>query len=213
MVMVELSEKNPFLMTLNKDGEKRNLGVKNFQEIESTPKNARELFRTLLLAHLIAPDFPDKIETNFPLENIHIIENLYRFYDKNPPKIIISKGKIHFPEAEIEKENDSQVNFVNAHSGGLDSVYRVTKLISMGESVMAVHLRNLNSKTNFMEAKMSRVQSEVFDIGYKELDLINGSKNSGYTTMRTRDLFLASAVSLIGLKHGAKKRRDRRGFC
>jgi len=203
MVSIEISPNNPLLATLITSGEKRNFGIRNYHELIGTSKEVENLLRTTIVAHLVAPDFPEEIETNFPLDNSEVINELYLYYDKKIPAIKALNDQINFSDVKnYEKENE--VSCVNAHSGGLDSAYRLTKCITDGEKVLALHLRNLNPKSGYWEASASKIQAEVWGVPYKELHLINSSKNFGYNSMKTRDLFVGVATAAMGVKHGAK---------
>ena len=83
-----------------------------------------------------------------------------------------------------------------SHSGGLDSVYRITKLLDQGEIPLAVHLKNLNAKGNYREAVASEEQCQAWKVPYLSVRLRNSSGSSGFDTMRTSDLLLALSVAV-----------------
>ncbi len=148
--------------------------------------------RTAMVMHLVAPELPPVIQTNFRLENKELIDELYRFYGKRIPKIVATP---HGECPQKAKEGPQEhFDIANAHSGGLDSAYRAVKMIASGENVIAVHVRNLNAKANYLEARASRAQALAWGIPYKEVHLKNGSKNTGFSSMRSRDIFLATSA-------------------
>lgn len=206
-IKVELSPKNPFRLTFN-DGERnRSLSVeepKNFGE--GTTLAAQDLLRTVMLAHLISPYFPKVIETNFDLVHEVFLDELYKYYGFSAPRIVKSNDQIQPRDVSESVGSKIPVKYANAHSGGLDSLYRLARLGSKGERVLAVHLRNLNSKSMSYEATASRKQAEVMGQPFFELRLLNSSGNTNsYTTMRTRDLFLGLAAAVVSKPFGAEK--------
>lgn len=203
MVSVEISRNNPFFASLKSGKETRNFGIINHTELDRAPETAKSLLQTLIVAHLIAPDLPDTITTNFALAQTEIVNMLYKFYGQSPPRIIASDNGVQL-KFDTLPQSRNDINYANAHSGGLDSVYRVAEMVRKGESVMAVHLRNLNPKACFQEAKASELQTASLKIPYRELHLVNSSGNFGFGTMRTRDLVLAMATAMVGFGYGAR---------
>ncbi len=204
MISIELSPKNPFhLFFASREG-RHNLAVTNFEELAGSSEAAQDLLRTTMVMHLIAPDFPHVIETNFELADKSLIDRLYHHYGQKNPRIFASRNQIDLDYGREDKPN-VHADYVNAHSGGLDSTYRATKLVAAGKSVLAVHLKNLNPKGTSLESRASKAQAEAWGIPHKELQFINGSRNYGSNMMRTRDLLVATATALVGLKAGAKE--------
>lgn len=191
MARIEISSDNPFGMSYSGDIA-RNLSVENYADFCPPSNNASSLMRTAMVMHLVAPEFPPIIKTNFRLENKILIDEMYKFYGKRVPKIVAT------PPGECPQKAkegpDEHFDVANAHSGGLDSAYRAVKMIASGEKVVAVHVRNLNAKANYLEARASRAQAEAWGIPYKEVHLKNGSKNTGFSSMRSRDIFLATSA-------------------
>lgn len=191
MARVEISSGNPF--ALSYDGDiSRNLSVENYADFCPASNNASSLMRTAMVMHLVAPELPHLIKTNFRIENKVLIDEMYKFYGKRIPRIIATPlGEC--PQ-KVKEGPEEHFDVANAHSGGLDSAYRAVKMIANGEKVMAVHVRNLNAKANYLEARASKAQAAAWGIPYKEVHLKNGSKNTGFASMRSRDIFLATAA-------------------
>lgn len=205
MARIELSTINPF--ELKYEGEqKRNLSFVNSEEFSKSPIEAREILRTLMLMHIVAPEFPNIISTNFKIENKKLIDELYHFYGKRNPTIVSQKQLVETDSKTSDLESTNiQVDYANALSGGLDSAYRTAKLMSTGKSLIGVHLRNLNPKANYLEHRASVIQAKEWGIPFKTLILKNGSKNSGYKSMMTRDLLLGMAVLTSSYGNGIKE--------
>ena len=205
-IRVDLSSKNPFGLTFKAPDHDRSLFIESPVDFGAeTPFSSQELLRTVMLAHLVIRHFPKEIETNFKVDHKIFLDELYLHYGFKPPRVIKSFEQIipKFVKANEEKKN--QILCVNAHSGGLDSVYRVAKLLSENRKVLITHLRNLNPKGNYKEALASKTQADIFKVPYEEIKLRNGTDNAGSSTMRTRDMFLALVAAMTGEGYGTKK--------
>jgi hypothetical protein len=203
-IQVDLSSRNPFGLTFKAD-KNRNLFIEepaNFGE--HTSLSSQDLLRTVMLAHLVARHFPKKIETNFNVDHQIFLDKLYDHYGFSPPKIIRGNEQVK-PKFVEPGEPKEKILYANAHSGGLDSVYRAATLIKENKKILIAHLRNLNPKGNYKEAVASRAQAEAFGVPYEEIKLRNGSDNTGFGTMRTRDMFLALVTAMAGEKFGTEK--------
>ncbi len=205
-VKVDLSQKNPFGLTVHRTDKNRSLFIKEPKGFGAeSSKDSQDLLRTVMIAHLIARHFPVKIETNFPVEQKIFLDELYGHYGYKPP--VIKKGRdVIIPEFVRGKgKSKEKILYANAHSGGVDSIYRVARLISEDKEVAIFHLRNLNPKGNYREAVASRKQAEVLGVPYEETILRNGSDNTGFAAMRTRDMFLGLVVAIAAEQYSAKK--------
>ena len=205
-VQVDLSSKNPFGLTFKAQDHDRSLFIESPADFGAdTPLSAQELLRTVMLAHLVIRHFPTEIETNFGVDYKVFLDELYAHYGFSPPRIIKSSEQVIPKLVETLVEKNDKILYANAHSGGLDSVYRAAKLLSENRKVLITHLRNLNPKGNYREALASKIQADIFKVPYEEVKLRNGTDNGGSSTMRTRDMFLALVVAMMGEGYGTKK--------
>jgi len=205
-VRVDLSPKNPFGLTFHAKDHERNLFIDEPDDFGSGASvESQDLLRTVMLAHLIIRHFPKVIETNFVIDHKIFLDRLYRHYGFAPAKVTKSSDQVQPAPVGQNEKAKQKVSFANAHSGGLDSIYRVAKLIAEDQSVMITHIRNLNPSARSSEARASRLQSEIFATPYEEVKLINGTDNSGYSVMRTRDMFLALITAMVSQPYGARK--------
>lgn len=205
-VTVNLSPKNPFGLTFPARDKNRSLFIEepvNFGA--GTSESAQNLARTLLVAHLIIKHFPKKIETNFSVDHKVFLDEVYGHYGYKPPKIIKGHDQIKPEIIRPVEEKKQKILYANAHSGGLDSLYRLAKLLSEDKGVLVAHLRNLNPKGNYREAVASRKHADILGIPYEEIHLRNGTDNSGFDVMRTRDMFLGLLVAVVAEPYGVKK--------
>lgn len=192
-------------MTFYAPDKNRSLSIEeppNFAE--GTPKNSQDLLRTVMLAHLIARHFPKTIETNFKVEETNFLNELYKHYGLAKPRVIKNPEQIVAQYVESDSKKD-EIRFANAHSGGLDSIYRVAKLLSENQKVLIAHVRNLNPKGMSAEAVASKNQANNFGLPYEEIRLKSSSDNLGFSMMKTRDMFLALIAAMAAEPYGAKK--------
>ena len=204
-VHVDLSPKNPFGLTFQAGDKNRSLFIEEPANFGSeTPYSSQELLRTVMLAHLVIRHFPKTIETNFAVKHKIFLDELYAHYGFAPPKIIKASEQIT-PKIIGPAKEKERILYANAHSGGLDSVYRVATLLSKNQKVLIAHLRNLNPKGNYREAVASRIQAEAFKVPYEEIRLRNGTDNTGFAVMRTRGMFLALVAAMVGEPYGTMK--------
>ena len=182
---------------------KRRLAIAEHVDFGGVPEEGVGLLRTVMVAHLIAPYFPKIIETNFGVTDKVFIDELYKYYGYMPPRLVMSDDLTS--TRTTKSINYPQVEIANAHSGGLDSAYRMAGFLQEKKKVMGVHLRNLNTKGNFAEFQASKEQCETWGVPFENIRLINNSLNGGFDTMRTRDYLLAIATAVTGYQYGAKK--------
>jgi hypothetical protein len=205
-IQVDISPKNPFGLTFKAADKNRSLFIEDPAGFgEGTPHSSQELLRTVMLAHLVVRHFPKVIETNFNLNHKVFLDKLYNHYGFSPPTVVKNREQVVPKFVEEVDGKKEKILYANAHSGGLDSVYRVGTLIKDGQKVLITHLRNLNPKGNYKEAIASRTQAEAFGVPYEEVKLRNGTDNTGFDVMRTRDMFLALVTAMTAEKFGAKK--------
>ncbi len=185
-------------------GPKRSLALAEHRDFTGVPEEGMGLMRTVMVAHLIAPYFPKIIETNFGVSDSVFINELYKYYGYKPP-VLETTNEIISRNNGGEVKETRKIEIANAHSGGLDSAFRMTKLMEEGKSVMGVHLRNLNTKGNKAEFVASKTQCEEWGVPFENVKLRNGSLNGGFDTMRTRDFLLAIVSAVTAFPYGANK--------
>lgn len=204
-VRVDLSPKNPFGLTFPATDKNRNLFIEEPENFGTgTPQEAQDLLRTVMLAHLVIRHFPKVIETNFEVGSKEFLDELYKHYSFGKPKIVKGEDRVKPDFVNGSGAKKEKATCANAHSGGLDSIYRATKLIAENEKILIAHLRNLNPKGNHSEAIASREQAGALKVPYEEIGLRNGTDNTGFAVMRTRDMFLALAVAMAAEPYGVK---------
>jgi len=192
---------------------KRRLAIAEHVDFGGVPEEGMGLLRTVMVAHLIAPYFPKIIETNFGVTDKVFIDELYKYYGYKPPRLVIVDEIKNSEIATVDtfrhrrtmRNDERKIEIANAHSGGLDSAYRMAGFLREKKTVMGVHLRNLNSKGNFAEYQASKEQCERWGVPFENIRLINNSLNGGFDTMRTRDYLLAIATAVTGYQYGANK--------
>lgn len=185
-------------------GTKRSLALAEHRDFTGVPEEGMGLMRTVMVAHLIAPYFPKIIETNFGVTDSVFIEQLYKYYGYKPPVLETVDEIFPIQNRGVINEN-RKIEIANAHSGGLDSAFRMAKLLEEEKSVMGVHLRNLNTKGNKAEYLASKKQCEVWGVPFENVKLRNGSLNGGPDTMMTRDYLLAIVSAVTAYSYGASK--------
>ena len=180
------------------------MGLVEHRDLAGVPEEGMGLLRTVMVAHLIAPFFPKIIETNFGVTEKVFIDELYKYYGYRPPVFEMSE-EIKIGKNNREAEEEQRIDYASAHSGGLDSAYRLALMKEKKSPVLAVHLRNLNRKGNHEEYVASEKQCEEWKIPYELVRLRNNSKNDGFDAMRTRDFLLAIVSAVTAYPHGVKK--------
>lgn len=200
---VEISGKDGLNMDVV-GGEKHGLGLVEHRDLAAVPDEGIGLLQTVMLAHLIAPYFPRIVETNFGVSQKEFVDELYRYYGHEPPRLVKLPDQVEIKREKGEME-EKKIEVASAHSGGLDSAYRLGSLMKEKKEVLAVHLRNLNNKGNFSEVMASREQCQKWGVPYEEVRLRNSSGNFGFETMRTRDFLLAITAAVTAYPYGTKK--------
>ena len=164
---------------------------------------AEMLFSNLSLMHLVAPYFPQTIETDFPVEPRmrDLIAAMYAS-DKRPRPIFRTpRGNWSWPVLPKSDPGRAAV----AYSGGKDSMWNVwwTQERYGPENVLAVHLGGLNQGQRNHEAAYAIRQSQALGFHLQTIRLLNSSSNHGYRVMRSRDMFLAGVIVPVALEFGA----------
>lgn len=201
---VSLDPRNPFDLTMVDNSGKHRLAIEEPLTFgEGSTKETQDLMRSMMVAHMVGPKLPETIYTNFDFHFSELLNALYEYYGKRKPKILKSPGKI-IPTIKNPNVRYESLETVTAHSGGLDSVYRIAKLLEEEDIPLAVHLRNLNAKGNAWEAAASEAQCSEWGVPYISVRLRNNSGSHGFETMRTRDLLLALAVAIQAAPYEVK---------
>lgn len=168
---------------------------------------SKEIFSQLGLMHLIAPYLPQKVYTNFPLSSqiTDLINAMYKYDDCKPPvfKTPSTIQDKHFCDLSTNPGKASV-----AYSAGKDSLWNMWWAQEKygSDNVATVHINGLNINVASFEREYSKRQEK--ELGFKHfhiIDLTNSSKNTGYNTMRSRDMFLAGLIIPSALEFGASK--------
>jgi hypothetical protein len=193
---ITLSEKNPFDLTMQTVEGKHSLAVMTPVTFgQGTSKETQDLMRAMMAAHLLGPTMPETIETNFDFHFSELLNSMYEYYGKKKPTIKKMPEQMK-PQIRSMGEDRERYEKATAHSGGLDSVYRIAKLLDRGETPLAVHLKNLNASGNARESSASKEQCVAWKVPYVSIQLRNGSGSVGVEKMKTRDLLLALSVAV-----------------
>lgn len=191
-----LSEKNPFDLKSQDIKGNHSLAIVEPDIFgQGTTKETQDLMRSMMATHLLAPVMPEKIFTNFDFHFSELLEALYEYYGKKKPRIVKLSEQVK-PEIRNPVAVGESYDLATSHSGGLDSVYRIVKLLEKEDVPLAVHLKNLNAKGNFLESKASEEQCRKWGVPYVSVRLRNSSGSTGIESMRTRDLLLALTVAI-----------------
>ncbi len=97
---------------------------------------------------------------------------------------------------------------VVAYSAGKDSMWNMWwALREYGpENVMAFHISGLNRNNASHEREFCLRQQKEFGFkNFKIVSLLNSSRNTGYRTMLSRDIFLSGVAIPVALEFGAQK--------
>jgi len=166
---------------------------------------SQSLFTNLGLMHLIAPYLPRKIVTDFPVakEIRDLIRAMYKHEGAKPPRFQSPRKELDFSSPKTQSEKVAV-----AYSAGKDSLWNMWWSIEKygNENVLCTHISGLNRSNAPYERRYSEKQAT--DLGFRNfelIDLLNSSKNSGYSVMRSRDMFLSGIVAPVVIDFGASK--------
>jgi hypothetical protein len=203
-IRIEVSKINSLDMDVM-GGVKHGLGLTEHRDFSTVPEEGMDLLKTVMVAHLIAPFFPRIVETNFGISQKEFIDELYKYYGYEPPKLIKLPDQVETAKTQNSGRDVEKIEVASAHSGGMDSAYRLATMMKEDKKVLAVHLRNLNNKGNYGEVMASREQCQKWGVPYEEVHLRNSSGNNGFETMRTRDFLLAIVAAVTAYPYGVNK--------
>src|SRR3989304_3638975 len=134
------------------------------------------IFSQLGLMHLLAPYFPNQVETDFVVHPFfdYLIGKMYGSCGKNPPEFKTSEGSYSFGTFPITTGKKAVV----AYSGGKDSMWNIWWMQERygKENVLAVHIRGLNQGQQSQEDEYVRRQSRELGFQLEVLDLMNSSR-------------------------------------
>jgi hypothetical protein len=143
---ITVSEKNPFDLSMLDSRGKHHLAIEEPVLFgEGTSKEVQDLMRSMMTAHMVGPMMPEKIQTNFEIHFPELLYELYEYYGHRKPKIEKLREQVRpvIRTSQIEREFYDQAT---THSGGLDSVYRIVKLLENGETPRCTSQESLTPK-------------------------------------------------------------------
>ncbi len=164
---------------------------------------SRFLFTNLGLMHMIAPYLPHKISPNFWIASQmkDLIAAMYKSENLNPPLVHALDG-LGFPFLNADSKKVAV-----AYSAGKDSMWNLwwAREKYGPENVLAVHIRGLNRGQTSEEFEYAKKQQKKIGFELETIELLNGSRNSGFEVMRSRDMFLAGIIIPVAIEWGASK--------
>lgn len=170
---------------------------------------AEMLFRSLGTMHLIAPYFPESISANFrihpPIQEL--ISAMYASEDMAAPSFRNGSLGNSIPNSVLFQRQKKR-RIVVAYSAGKDSLWNLWRAIEeVGKkNVLAVHIRNLNKNNGSRELQYTKIQQKMLKFpNLRVIKLINGSRNTGFRTMRSRDIFLTGLIVPLALEFEASE--------
>jgi len=164
---------------------------------------SRCLFSNLGLMHLIAPYFPEEISTDFQITS-QMKELISAMYASENHRLL-SLDSIEGVRFFTPKTDPNKV--VIAYSAGKDSMWNLwwaSEKYGM-ENVLVAHIKGLNRCQSSEEVGYIKRQQKHIGFNLKIIDLLNGSRNCGFQTMRSRDMFLTGIIIPFALEFGASK--------
>lgn len=166
---------------------------------------SKSLFAWLGAMHLIAPYLPRTIRTNFviPLSMRELVDAMYRWDGAVPPRY---ENPDIPPTTFWSPLRTSRKRVAIAYSAGKDSLWNLWRAMEQygADNVLVAHIRNLNKNNGSNEVEYVKKQQKCFGFKHLEvIELINSSLNTGYQTMRSRDMFLAGVLAPLAVEFGA----------
>lgn len=164
---------------------------------------AISLFDWLGCMHLVAPYLPREIRTNFgmPQEIRNLIGLMYKSENQKAPTFISPKSSRFIFDHVKTYPN----RVVVALSGGKDSLWNMWRAQERfgTENVLAVHIAGLNRRNASGEREYAALQAKRFGFNFRIIDLHNGSIETGFRVMRSRDMLLTALISPLAIEFGA----------
>ena len=164
---------------------------------------SESLFAQIGTMHLVAPYLPREIRTNFFIDR-SIRELITKMYASENKEVQGFVFKPLFDIPKIGKTSPQKVAI--AYSAGKDSMWNLwwaSEKYGM-DNVLVVHIRGLNKNSGPNEVKNVLNQQKKFGFKHLEvIELLNGSLNTGYQIMRSREMFLAGLIIPVAMRFGA----------
>lgn len=166
---------------------------------------AESLFDWLGTMHLVAPYLPREILTNFGIPRVmrQLIDDMYQSEKQASPVFISPRNRLaHFAGLQA-----SSGKAISSHSGGKDSLWNTWRAQNeLGrKNVLAVHIGGLNRSNASGERRQSLKQSKKLGFEIRVVELRNGSVETGFKVMRSRDMFMMGIIIPIALEFGASQ--------
>lgn len=108
----------------------------------------------------------------------------------------------------LSTRTSCQPRAVVTYSAGKDSMWNMwwTQQEYGLENVAPLHISGLNRNNAAQEREFAQKQASCFGFqNFSIVDLLNSSRNTGYQTMRSRDIFLAGIAIPVAVQFGAQK--------
>lgn len=178
---------------------------------------SESIFAELGTMHIIAPYLPLNIRTDDLYISPEIKELIGKMYEsranekggrKRKPPHFISPTIGHGYTLKINSSSPRKEKVVILYSAGKDSMWNLMWAIEEYgvDNVLVLHIRGLNKNSGPSEYKNVLNQKNKF--GFKNLEvieLLNGSLNTGFRIMRSREMFIAGLAIPVALEFGASK--------
>lgn len=180
---------------------------------------SESLFVQLGTMHMVAPYLPKNIRVNFGIypQIKELIGKMYVSVANEKKGKKLKTPRFHslpvaipvyaFPFPTLGQfYKNSKIAIL--YSGGKDSMWNLMWAIEEYgvDNVLAIHIRGLNKNNGPNEFKHVLKQQKEF--GFKHLAIIelnNGSANTGFKMMRSREMFIAGLAIPIAIEFGASK--------
>ncbi len=168
---------------------------------------AEMLFSQLGTMHLAAPYLPNVIETDFFVvpEIRTLIDAMYASEHRHPPNF---KSPVENVAASFSLSKTNPKRVAVAFSAGKDSLWNAWWAQEKygSENVLIVHVAGLNRSNASGERKYAELQAKKFGFkNFRIIELHNGSIETGFKVMRSRDMFLVGAIAPVAIEFGASK--------
>ncbi len=194
-------------LALTRRGQKKSERLRIEGDYPQTPMT-RWLFSQIGLMHLIAPHFPSRIRTDFPVfpQTRALIAAMYRFENKKkkPPEFSSPyDGALPFLPFTMDAGR-----MLVEYSGGKDSMWHQARAIDRvgEENVLAVHISGLGQGVASGERKAAIAQAKRFAFShFRIVELKRSSKEKGAAVLRSAKIFDATLVLPLAVQFGATR--------
>ncbi len=192
-------------LALTRRGQKKAERLRIEGDYPQTPLT-RWLFSQIGLMHLVAPHFPKRITTDFPVypQTRALIAAMYWFEGKRPPKFSSPyDGGLPFAPFTMDVGR-----MLVEYSGGKDSMWHQARAIDHlgADNVLAVHISGLGQGVASGERKAAIAQAKRFGFRhFKIVELKRSSKEKGAAVLRSAKIFDAALVLPLAVEFGASR--------